>query len=255
MASARRGRPLFVLYGASMTEYSFNTGGWGASLTNLYARKADVLLRGYRGWNTRRGLAAIEDIFPKDAPSQPALVVVFFGANDASFPMPSGKGQHVPMEEFKQNLRSIALCLVGLSKLTRVILVTAPPIHEEGRKELVRCRYGEKAARFLDRTNERAKRYAQACIEVSKEVNVGVVDLWSAIQREKIWETKCLSDGMHLTAEGNGVLFIELIKVIEEAEWSPSLSSNTMDEDYNEPSVYDNIHPSFEYSDDLYLTL
>ncbi|KAI5068110.1 hypothetical protein GOP47_0016455 [Adiantum capillus-veneris] len=238
-----------------MTEYSFQVGGWGASLTDLYARKADVLLRGYRGWNTRRALAALKDIFPKDALSQPALVVVFFGANDASFPMPSGKGQHVPVEEFKQNLRSIALYLLSLSKTTRVILVTAPPVHEEGRKEFARGKHGEKAARFTDRTNERAKGYAQACIEVSKEVNVGVVDLWSAIQREKNWEMECLSDGLHLTAEGDRVLFSELIKVIEEADWSPSLSSNSMVEDYNEPSVYDNVHPFFEYSDDSYLRL
>lgn len=47
----------------------------------------------------------------QDHPVQPALVVVFFGANDASFPMPSGKGQHVPLQEFKENLKNIALYL------------------------------------------------------------------------------------------------------------------------------------------------
>lgn len=238
-----------------MTEYSFQPGGWGASLTNLYSRKADILLRGYRGWNTRRALAALNDFFPKEHLSQPALVVVFFGANDAAFPMPSGKGQHVPLQEFKQNLQSIALYLKGLSKTTRVVLVTAPPIYEKGRKEYARWRWGEKAAKFVDRTNERAKQYALACIEASKEVNVGVVDLWTALQKIENWETRCLSDGMHLTAEGNQVLFNELAKFLDAADWSPSLNWKSMPADYAEPSDYDYIHPSVEYSDDKYLDL
>lgn len=44
----------------------------------------------------------------QDLPTQPALVVVFFGTNDAAIPVPSGKGQAVPIEEFKGNLVKIA---------------------------------------------------------------------------------------------------------------------------------------------------
>ncbi|KAH7284561.1 hypothetical protein KP509_34G059900 [Ceratopteris richardii] len=255
MASSRHERPLFVLYGASMTEYAFKPGGWGASLAHLYCRKADILLRGYRGWNTRRALAAMRDILPQESQCQPALVVVFFGANDAAFPMPSGKGQYVPLEEFRKNLQDIASYLLGLSKTTRVILVTAPPVNEQARREDARIRHGKDAARFTDRTNERARKYAQACIEAAKAVNVGVVDLWTAIQKEENWQTECLSDGLHLTAKGNQILFDELVKVIEDANWTPSLSWKSMAEDYIEPSIYDFVHPSFEYSDDSYLQL
>lgn len=46
--------------------------------------------------------------FFQDLPTQPALVVVFFGANDAAVPVPSGKGQAVPIDEFKGNLIKIA---------------------------------------------------------------------------------------------------------------------------------------------------
>lgn len=35
-------RPKFVLYGASMTEFSFCHGGWGAALADLYCRKVFV---------------------------------------------------------------------------------------------------------------------------------------------------------------------------------------------------------------------
>jgi len=100
-------RPLFVLFGASLSENAFQPGGWGASLADYYSRKADVLVRGYTGWNTRRAVAVLEKFFPKDHPSQPALVVVFFGSNDAAFPLPSGMGQNVPITEYKANLRQI----------------------------------------------------------------------------------------------------------------------------------------------------
>lgn len=237
-----------------MTEYSFQPGGWGAGLADLYSRKADILLRGYRGWNTRRARNVLEQFFPKDFPSQPALVLVFFGANDGAFPMPSGKGQHVPLQEFKENLRYIASYLKELSQTTKVILITAPPIHEDGRREYARFRFGEKAAKFTDRTNERAKNYAHACIEVANEVNVGVVDLWTAIQKKENWQTKCLCDGMHLTSEGNKVLLEEILKVLKTADWSPSLHWESITDDFSEPSIYDCVHPSFELADPDILT-
>jgi hypothetical protein len=32
-------RPLFVLFGSSIVQYSFSNGGWGAALADIYARK------------------------------------------------------------------------------------------------------------------------------------------------------------------------------------------------------------------------
>lgn len=239
-------RPLFVLFGASMTEYSFAPGGWGAALTDLYSRKADILLRGYRGWNTRRACAALEQFFPKDSPSQPALVVVFFGANDAAVPVPSGRGQYVPLQEYKENLVVIASYLKGLCKMTRVVLISAPPIYDDGRGEYIRWRYDDKVAQISDRTNERAKDYAQACIEAAKEANVEVIDLWTAIQEKENWQTKCLCDGMHLAPEGNKVLLDELLNILSTADWSPSLHWKSLPNDFAEPSVYDYVHPAWE---------
>lgn len=33
------GRPVFVLFGSSIVQYSFSNGGWGATLADVYARK------------------------------------------------------------------------------------------------------------------------------------------------------------------------------------------------------------------------
>lgn len=44
----------FLLFGDSITQFSFNPHelGWGASLADSYARKLDVVNRGYSGYNT-----------------------------------------------------------------------------------------------------------------------------------------------------------------------------------------------------------
>lgn len=237
-------RPKFVLYGASMTEFSFCHGGWGAALADLYCRKADIVLRGYRGWNTRRALEAVDKIFPKDAEDQPELVVVFFGANDAAFPMPSGRGQHVSLPEFEDNLCRIVAYLQGLSDKTRVILTTAPPIYEAARLKWARARYGEKGGKYVDRTNDRAGQYAAACRSAAQKMGAGNIDLWTSIQRQPGWQTACLSDGMHLSAQGSAVMLEELLKVLKDSPWQPSLHYDAMSEDLSEPSLA--VHPSEE---------
>jgi hypothetical protein len=46
-------RQRFLIFGDSLTQQSFEEGGWGARLVSRYQRKADVTLRGYSGYNTR----------------------------------------------------------------------------------------------------------------------------------------------------------------------------------------------------------
>lgn len=58
-------RPVIMLFGSSIVQYSFSNGGWGAILADIYARKADVILRGYQGWNSRRALHVLHKLFPK----------------------------------------------------------------------------------------------------------------------------------------------------------------------------------------------
>eukprot|EP00249_Psilotum_nudum_P031991 c47062_g1_i1 orf=284-1126(-) len=246
-------RPLFVLFGASMVQYSFDIGGWGAILADLYSRQADILLRGYAGWNTRRALEKLEEIFPQDSARQPALVIVFFGGNDSMAPHPTGLGCHVPLPECTENIRKIATHIMGLSETTRVIFISCPPVNEDMTKDLARQLAMLKSVDLpgkandltqrLIRSNDIARQYSEACINVCKELGLKYVDLWSTIQTRPDWRSSCLSDGLHLAPEGSIVLVEEILKVLKTADWEPSLYWKNMPLEYSDDSPYDPIFP------------
>ncbi|XP_010441654.1 PREDICTED: GDSL esterase/lipase At5g45920-like [Camelina sativa] len=209
-------RQKIFLFGDSITEESFSDGGWGASLADLLRRKADIVLLGYSGYNTRWALKVVERVFPaakEDGGESPAAVTVFFGANDACLPERCSGFQHVPLHEYKQNLRSIVSFLKNRWPQTAIILITPPPIHEEAR---LRYPYIENTTGLPERTNEVAGLYAKACVEVAKECQILVIDLWSKMQQIPNWQTECLWDGLHLSRVGNKVLFEEVANKLNE---------------------------------------
>ena len=100
-----------------------------------------------------------------------------------------------------------------------IVLITPPPIDEEGRKEYAmynsfcplpgfsfiilfenlyeycvvdRSLYGEKAMELPERTNEVTGTYANGCVEVAKELGVASVNLWSKMQETQGWQKKFL---------------------------------------------------------------
>lgn len=225
-----------MLFGDSITEQSFRSGGWGASLTDTYSRKADVVVRGYGGYNTRLALFLLHHIFPLDSSVKPpAAVTVFFGANDAALLGRNSARQHVPVEEYKDNLAKIVRHLKEASPTMLVVLITPPPVDEEGRKEYARSVYGDKAMTQPERTNEMAGVYARQCVELAKDLGVRSVDLWSKMQETEGWQKRFLSDGLHLTPEGNAVVHREVIKVFSVA-W---LSAAEMPSDFPHHSEVD----------------
>ena len=80
-------RPTFVGFGDSITQRGFAPGGWLSLLADTYVRRADVVNRGYSGYNSRWALPLLDRAFPLGAAAAPpALATVWFGANDAALP-------------------------------------------------------------------------------------------------------------------------------------------------------------------------
>lgn len=226
-------RPQFVLFGSSIVQFSFSNQGWGAILADIYARKADIILRGYAGWNSRAALEVLNQIFPKDAPVQPSLVIVYFGGNDSMKPHPSGLGPHVPLNEYIENMKKIALHLKSLSEKTHIIFLSAPPINE------AKIRESESLSVFgdLGRTNEACRKYSEACIKLCDEIGVKVIDLWTSLQKRDDWLTVCFTDGIHLSSEGSKIVLKKILKVLKEADWEPSLHWNSLPTEFSETSA------------------
>ncbi|MQM11538.1 hypothetical protein Taro_044446 [Colocasia esculenta] len=231
--AARGRRPQIVLFGDSITEKSFRPGGWGAALADAYSRKADIIARGYGGYNTRWAMFLLDHLFPSESPTSPIAVTVFFGANDAALMGRNSKRQHVPLEEYKDNLRKIVQHLKACSCTMLVVLITPPPIDEDGRMEYARSVYGEKAMELPERTNEMAGAYAKQCADLANELQIPCINLWSQMQETSGWEKKFLSDGLHLTQEGNAIVYEEVVRVFHEA----GLNAANMPYDFPHHSV------------------
>lgn len=234
-----RGRPEVVLFGDSITEQSFRSGGWGAAIADSYSRKVDVLNRGYGGYNTSWALFLLHHIFPLECPDPPAAATVFFGANDAAILGRTSEKQHVPVEEYKDNLRNILLHIKKCSPNIFLVLITPPPVDEAGRKQYAISLYGDKAMKQPERTNEVTGIYARTCVDLAAELGIPSIDLWTKMQEIEGWQTKCLSDGLHLTEIGNKLVYQELQKIFSE-KWHDAAS---MPSDFPHHSQIDGKHP------------
>jgi lysophospholipase L1-like esterase len=217
--------PRCVLFGDSITQQSFSVGGYGARVADRYARRMDVLNRGYSGYNTRWALERVAEVFPTSAAAADnvKLVTVFFGANDAALPDLSGARQHVPLDEYRRNLAAITAhirrsCGDGCA----IALITPPPVDHAKRLAFQRERYADDATGELERTNEAAGKYAAACVEVAAAEGLPVVELWQAMQAADGGAAQYLSDGLHLSPAGNAFVAEALLAVV--AECWPALA-------------------------------
>lgn len=224
MASKSR-RAKLVLFGDSITQSSFSAadGGWGARLADRYQRRADVLNRGFAGYNSGwflRFAATDEGQADLCGHEGVRLVTVFFGANDASDPALNAR-QHVPLDTFRSNIRDIvSLARRHFGPTVKIILISCPPICHEKRLRFQQERYKEKATGKLERTLELSGKYANGTKEVALELGLPFLDLWTTMQFDSSGEREhwrdFLSDGLHLSAAGNKFLGDSLIDIIDE---------------------------------------
>ncbi|KAJ8387796.1 hypothetical protein AAFF_G00149450 [Aldrovandia affinis] len=203
--------PQVVLFGDSITQFSFQPNGWGSDIANKLVRKCDVVNRGLSGYNSRWAKIALPRIIDRiSADSNIAAVTVFFGANDSSLPE-SNPQQHVPLPEYTQNLKDMVahLTSVGVSA-DKVILITPPPLHEPDWE--VECRMKGSP---LNRMNAMAGEYAQACVLAAGQCGAEVLDLWTLMQKDGQDFSVYLSDGLHLSDKGSEFVCLHLWALLE----------------------------------------
>ncbi|KOM37573.1 hypothetical protein LR48_Vigan03g095500 [Vigna angularis] len=80
-------------------------------------------------------------------------------------------------------------------------------------------------------------------MEVCREMNIKGIDLWSAIQKIDNWQDVCFIDGIHLTNVGSKIVSKEILDVLKEANWEPSLYWKAIPSEFGEDSPYDVVEP------------
>lgn len=183
-----------ICFGDTITEMGFviELRGYVAQLADRYSRRADVLARGFTGYTTREAKKVLKAAVLDEKPD---LVILAFGLGDSALP---GQIQHVPLPEYKQNLRDIGAQIA--SGGAWLVMVTPPPVDEK----LVK-------SHTLAHTAE----YARLCIKVAEGMNVPAVNLFDLLQQEKNWTRTCLLDGLHLSAAGMNRLYEELARALD----------------------------------------
>ena len=214
-ADAHYTRPKIILIGDSLTQTSFC--GWGGRLADVYQRRADVINRGFSGFNTKFYLHMPMENLPSDK----AMAIIFFGANDAAL-KDIDPHHHVSVEDYRDNLRTLIDRVKSKYPQcdNNILLITPPPVVHEQRLSYQVERYGDKATGVLERTLDNTAMYAQACRSVAEDMKLPCLNLFDAMQQESNWQ-RFFYDGLHFSPDGHIFVAEALLQVIADQlpEW------------------------------------
>lgn len=221
----------FILFGDSITQMSSDPDlGFGlhGALQNAYSRRLDVINRGFNGYSSAHAIKVLPKFFPTPERATVRFMTIFFGANDACLP---GSPQHVPLNEYKVNLKRIIQHPAIVAQNPRILLLTPPPVDQYGLQGFDES----KGEPHPSRTAIHTKQYAEAVREVGASLGVPVVDIWSAFISTTGWKEgeplpgsrdspkldkfqRLFTDGLHLTADGYRIVYDAVIAAIR-ANW------------------------------------
>jgi lysophospholipase L1-like esterase len=218
-----RVRPTILLFGDSITEFAFGANGevgWASLLSSAYSRRADVLSRGFSGYNTKHALGVLQStLFGKQqdccndeskkrkiggTPNEegndvqqvettvPMLFcTVFFGANDASLPTAR---QHLPLDEYDTNIRRIINAIREKTHAahsagtgggrsdgdTKTPIILFTPTPVSSKAWDYYCTVSSPRP-LSPRSNERSQEYGLKIKEIGKDMGCAVVDAFSLL--------------------------------------------------------------------------
>jgi isoamyl acetate esterase len=205
-------RPMVMLVGDSITQFSSNSGGWATRLQAEYVRSVDVINRGLSGYSTQAFLDKAMTVVSHELKTSfaPVLITVCFGANDASLADGPAAEKHVPLDKYQSNLVSILTEFRRVAPQAKILVISPPVVDDDTRRE--RQVAGGGKSDPIDRTNTQASLYAMASgsvVQGLKDDSISFLNLHSYMMSydNTTARNALLSDGLHLSSEGNRVVF------------------------------------------------
>lgn len=210
--------PKLVLFGDSITQHANDQVGFALApaLQSHYARKMDIVTRGFSGYNTNHAVYTLPEVLDADNAKSGIikLIVIFMGTNDAAFNF-----QGVPIDTYKANLQK----LIDLAKSYNIkVILVGPTLH--GRAECIAASESQGLdPNFSDTIATR--KYADVAAGVAAASGVPFLDLWYVFQKYGGWSTddliankvplgELLPDGIHFSPKAYEIYYNELINVI-----------------------------------------
>ncbi|KAK2604009.1 hypothetical protein QQS21_003845 [Conoideocrella luteorostrata] len=222
----------FLLFGDSIVERSVaqNSGGLSmqAALAEKYIRRLDIVNRGFNGYNTRQALKILPHVVPDPRIQRVRLMIILFGANDAGHGVPYKEpGLHVPLDEYRDNLSKIITHPSLKPHQPRLILITPPPLEER----LMAQRVIDSGLEPMVWTNAQTKTYADAVLDVAKDLDIPSLDLFTILLKKAGWKIgqpfpgaadqpvnelmrRLVIDGIHISAEAYRILEEGLMQLV-----------------------------------------
>ncbi|XP_064598324.1 isoamyl acetate-hydrolyzing esterase 1 homolog [Liolophura sinensis] len=195
--------PKVVLFGDSLTQRGFSSEGCWCSLTADYlTRKCDVLNRGFSGYTSRWCKLALPKLVTSTEAKDILLFTIFLGANDSNDSIINLR-QHVPLEEFKQNLVEIVEYLqsIGVGR-DKIVLIGPPAVDEQAW-----ARYSREVNNMESgKTDALTKAYSQAVSQAASQSGTEFIDIFSEMKKSDNWRTM-LVDGLHFSNTGSHFVF------------------------------------------------
>ncbi|KAG0152191.1 hypothetical protein CROQUDRAFT_650270 [Cronartium quercuum f. sp. fusiforme G11] len=217
----------FIMFGDSITQRAWQTGGTGTFLADLYQRKLDIVNRGYSGYNTAWCLEVAKKLYPARAPKgykfpKKRLVTIWLGANDAVL---RNRPQHIDIDQFAANLKQLINIFrahdagTASGPPTQIILITPPPISVSLRAADLTSRFPDWKPTDMDREPGRTAACAERVKSVGAQEGLPVVDAWTAItiaaEHSDRGLADFLADGLHLAPAGYQIVSNELLALLQ----------------------------------------
>ncbi|KUJ19103.1 SGNH hydrolase [Mollisia scopiformis] len=231
--------PQFLLFGDSiiqMSSYLRDGYSFAAILSEHCIRSFDIINRGLSGYNTANAMLILQDIVPSPDTAKVAYLAILFGANDACLPN-SPSRQHVPLEDYRRNIKTILTHPVVKAQDPTILLITPPPVNES--------QLEVNADGTTSRQQTVTAKYADAIREIvteSENEKVVLIDLHAVMMKkatamvtqnggslDKALQTLLMSratncpqntdllrvDGLHLTGAGYKIFVEEVLSHVE----------------------------------------
>lgn len=202
--------PKVILFGDSLTQYSFSEGGWGSTVADYFQRKCDVLNRGFSGYTSAVNKVILPKILQCDNSPKGSVVAVtvLLGSNDSVMESVDVRG--LTVEQYISNMSDIVSQFIADGIPARQIILLTPPAVAID----MHTKYCRELGREMPLSAERVKSFAEKCANLGKKLGVDVINLYSLFYEQPNWES-FLCDGLHLSKEGNHFVADHVIKALE----------------------------------------